>query len=32
MTSADERDLYEQIENLYQIEPSMRRLLTCGTS
>jgi len=28
MTSADERDLYEQIENLYQIEPSMRRLLT----
>lgn len=28
MTSADERDLYEQIENLYQIEPSMRRLFT----
>ncbi len=28
MTSADERDLYEQIENLYQIEPSLRRLFT----
>jgi len=28
VTSADERDLYEQIENLYQIEPSMRRLFT----
>jgi type IV secretion/conjugal transfer VirB4 family ATPase len=30
LTSADERDLYEQIENLYQIEPSMRRLFTLG--
>ena len=30
VTSADERDLYEQIENLYQIEPSMRRLFTLG--
>ena len=28
MTSSDERDLYEQIENLYQVEPTMRRLLT----
>src|SRR4029077_15654917 len=28
MTSADERDLYEQIENLYQVELSMRRLFT----
>ena len=28
MTSPDERDLYEQIENLYQIEPGMRRLFT----
>ncbi|HYK49971.1 MAG TPA: type IV secretion system DNA-binding domain-containing protein [Terriglobales bacterium] len=30
MTSGDERDLYEQIENLYQIEASMRRLFTLG--
>jgi type IV secretion/conjugal transfer VirB4 family ATPase len=28
MNSSDERDLYEQIENLYQIEAGMRRLLT----
>ena len=28
MASADERDLYEQIENLYQIEPNMRTLFT----
>ncbi len=28
MTAADERDLHEQIENLYAVEPSQRRLLT----
>lgn len=28
LTSSDERDLYAQIENLYQVEPSMRRLFT----
>lgn len=27
-TAQDERDLYEQIENLYAIEPEQRRLLT----
>jgi len=27
-TSADERDLYEQIENLYAVEPGLRRLGT----
>ena len=28
MTAQDERDLYEQIENVYVIEPDQRRLLT----
>jgi len=28
MNSSDERDLYEQIENLYQVEAGMRRLFT----
>jgi type IV secretion system protein VirB4 len=28
MTAEDDRDLYEQIENLYAIEPGQRRLLT----
>jgi type IV secretion system protein TrbE len=28
LTAQDERDLYEQIENLYVIEPDQRRLLT----
>src|SRR3984957_19438833 len=28
MTAQDERDLYEQIENLYAIEPAQRRLFT----
>jgi type IV secretion/conjugal transfer VirB4 family ATPase len=28
MTAQDERDLYEQIENLYVIEPDQRRLFT----
>ncbi len=28
LTSGDERDLYAQIENLYQVEPNMRRLFT----
>jgi len=28
LSSADERDLFTQIENLYQIEPTMRRLFT----
>jgi len=27
-SSADERDLYEQIENLYEVEPGLRRLGT----
>jgi type IV secretion system protein VirB4 len=28
LTAQDERDLYEQIQNLYAVEPSQRRLLT----
>src|SRR5260370_89278 len=28
MTAQDERDLYEQIENLYAVEPAQRRLFT----
>jgi hypothetical protein len=28
MTSQDERDLYEQVENVYQIDPDQRRLFT----
>jgi type IV secretion system protein TrbE len=28
LTSEDERDLYAQIENLYEVEPEQRRLLT----
>src|SRR5262249_5488410 len=28
MTTQDERDLYEQIQNLYSIEPAQRRLFT----
>jgi type IV secretory pathway VirB4 component len=28
LTTADERDLYVQIDSMYQIEPSMRRLFT----
>jgi len=28
MSTADERDLFEQIQNLYEVEPGQRRLLT----